>query len=271
LIVNTSLENGVGYAGYDTNRSMVSIFVNELATCRWDIQDNDYSNLGNSFACSSSSADGLNYECETSLDASQGSKFYIKCQDYAGNVNSESYVLTIYPTESLNITNILPSGTLYDNNVVLSASTVGGAEGNAECRFSETSKSYSEMVRFFETGSSYYSQSLNLERGSYDYKIKCKDKAGNLADGSASFVIDVDSNAPEVLSISRGGGQISILLNEQSMCEYSTQSFSFGEGNSLNDNLNILFSIPITEDSFEYYFICEDEYNNRIDEMKIII
>src|SRR3989338_2698204 len=119
----------------------------------------------------------------------------LPCQDQAGNSNTENYPFTLLATAPLLINSVSPSGILYTDYTTLSVQTSAGAEsGKAICSY--------DGIDFFNTNSSYHQQTLeNLGAGDYDFDISCHDVAGNYNSTEITFSVEVDIDAPELLSV----------------------------------------------------------------------
>ncbi|MEK6840157.1 MAG: hypothetical protein AABX72_04380, partial [Nanoarchaeota archaeon] len=200
--------------------------------------------------------------------AGQNNQYYFRCIDLANNSMQQGYSFVLKGSTPLTITQTAPAGTLYINDVTLSASTLGGAEqGKARCRYAQ--QSVSAFIDFFSTGGSQHTQSFtDLLRGHYQYRIHCEDIAGNIADGQTSFTVDVDMIAPHLVWVYSVGTAVTVVLNEPATCRYSTDTlaFVFADGTlaGTDSTTHIL-----AEDSPVYYLQCQDQFGNMMDEVAI--
>ncbi len=249
----TSIRNG-GYVTAGVNETMLSIYMDEPANCKWSFSDADYSLMENYFVCSGipdSASAYFDNECIGVLNvSSQTNYFYFACEDSSGNSNTENYPFTLISTSPLNIDYVSPNGTLYYDYTDLIVQTSGGAEnGKATCSY--------DGIAFFETNASYHKQPLSdLYAGDYSYDISCNDVAGNLNNSIINFKIDIDIDAPDLISIYRSGESVYYSVDEESSCEYSFDDFSFGSGTDVSG------SFVLTELK-TYYLKCQDVFGNE--------
>ncbi|MDP3728181.1 MAG: hypothetical protein Q8R18_01875 [bacterium] len=268
----TSITNGA-YMPYNASETALSIYTNEPAQCKWNSNDSSYEFMSTTMACADSgfqqsSAYYGTYECATILTGVANDKinsFYFKCMDQAGNDNEDSFKFITKQTESpLEITSILPSGTLFDLNVSLEIETEGGAElGKAVCGYNIEDVDYYSMAQFFNTNSSIHSQALTLSEGEYSYYIACQDIAGNRATDSTSFTVEIDTDGPEIeaLYLDTVYKKLLLTLNEDATCEYASDSFIYGEGIAMNGEGETEHEANL--EAAQYYVICEDAYDNQ--------
>ncbi|MBI2499387.1 PT domain-containing protein [Candidatus Woesearchaeota archaeon] len=192
----------------------IKMFVNELATCKWEVnRDIDYDAMQNQFSCESigtglvPTASSAAYECSTTLklEKAQGlpaqeatsssditptpgnirNVYYFRCKDKENNKNTQGYPYTLISSTKLEIVNKSPSGELETgNNLVLSVTTSKGAEsGRAICGYSDKQNvELPNMPAFVNTLSNTHTQPLSpLNEGTYRFYVVCQDKAGNVA------------------------------------------------------------------------------------------
>ena len=157
-----------------------------------------------------------------------------------------------------------------NNNICyihLSVTTSGGAEnGKATCQFSDdNTREVNLWPEFFETDSASHAQQLlSLDQGAHDYYITCKDTANNEVNKTVSFIIDKDTKQPELEYMYMDTSMLHIILDEPSRCEYSTETFNYGEGNPMSGAGTDHNSVPRGESY--YYILCGDNYNNNWDD-----
>jgi len=250
----TSVNNGAFIAN-GVNETIVSLFVDEPANCKWSFSDADYSLMEYYMSCSGipeTASSLFENECSALLNVSYGNNYYyFACEDAAGNANTENYAFTLVGTDSLNLDYASPNGTIYYDYTTISAGTSGGAygDGKAVCSYGG--------IEFFETNSSVHTQNLeDLDAGDYNYGIVCSDIAGNTNSTDISFTIAVDSDAPMLSGLYLIDTILYYELDEDATCEYYFEEFDYGEGTS------VAGSFTLTELS-TYYLICEDVFGNQ--------
>ena len=268
----TSINNGA-YMPYNASETSFSLYTNEPADCRWNSNETSYEFMSNSMSCVDSSTEQSSayygtYACATTLTGvaeREINTFYFKCMDQSGNVNEDSFKFTTKQTESpLEITQLLPSETLYDFNVSLEVETDGGAEfGKAICGYNLEDVDYTSMAQFLTTNASFHSQPLTLGEGEYTYYVRCQDIAGNRATNSTNFAVEIDNDGPEIASL-YVDTVYSVLLfvtNENAACEYAPDPFTFGEGIAMTGEGETEHEANL--ETAQYYVICEDAYDNQ--------
>jgi hypothetical protein len=269
VIERTSVESGA-FAPAGVNETYFSIFTNEPAECRWNLNDTEFSMMDNKFTCAESGFSlssvyyGL-YECKTTLTLkdSGSTDYYFRCKDKKGNFNTESYLFSLMSTKSLNITGISPSGTLYESDVNLMVTTIGGSSsGNARCGYSTSDVPFLSMIEFYETNSTTHKQPLVLDKGDYKYYITCRDIAGNEAYSNITFKVDIDLDAPRIVYVYSEGTVLHLEMSEITNCEYSTNStISYGSGTAMTGTDSIAHELSIVDSA--YYISCVDIYKNE--------
>ena len=287
LIVETSVFEGMPVS-YGQDALNLTIFVNEPANCKWDLENKAYEDMGTLMTCAQRSSDSTAYNgqelymCETELTGikdEQENRFYFKCQDQPleeneadRNTNTESQPkdgFMIMGTRPLYIDEVGPANeTIRDSTevvtVTLTAETSAGYnEGEAICRFRETD-SGDEPVEFFNTNSYIHSTDLGLLEGEYDYDIICTDLGGNQDTAKVSFEVESDSEEPIVVRAYKETGYLKIVTDEASECVYDTTDcgYLFEDGMALTPGEeNSHFTDWNTKTRF--YIKCSDEYGNK--------
>jgi hypothetical protein len=254
IIEAVSVNNGA-YIAYDVTETPVSIFINEPADCKWSQVDQSYELMENAFLCSgipSSATSLFDNECTYNLpvNATLPNYYYFACQDGAGNSNAENYGFTLQGTQPLLIDYVAPNGTIYyDYTELITQTSAGAKDGTAYCSYNG--------VGFYTTNKSSHNQPLqDLSAGLYNYYIECQDVAGNVANSSIEFTIEVDSTPPEISSLYLSGDSVHYTLNEQATCEALYEEFVYGEGIVSSG------TFAVTELT-KYYLICQDIFGNE--------
>jgi len=269
VIERTSVESGA-FAPNGVNQTTFSVYTNEPADCRWNLNDTEFGLMDKKFVCADSGFSlssiyyGL-YECKTTLDinAEGVTDYYIRCKDKKGNVNTESYQFNLRSSNALNIDSAGPSGTFYTSNVELKVITSGGAQnGEARCGYANADIPFLSMIEFYETNSTVHTQPFVLDKGDYRYFIMCRDVAGNDASTNVSFKVDVDLESSKIVYIYSEGSILHMELNEISNCQYSTNStFAYGAGVQMTGTDSVVHELTIA--SPVYYINCIDVFKNE--------
>ncbi|MBI2667150.1 hypothetical protein HYX17_00080 [Candidatus Woesearchaeota archaeon] len=276
IIERTSIQNGA-FVPQGINETDLSIYVNEPSSCKWSNKDTDYEVMENTFQCATTGIEqdlgvfGL-YRCNTELKGINfgENKFYFRCKDQPTkqenqrNVNEESLLFTLSGTNELNIVEAGPSGTLYDIPI-LRVVTSGGAEnGKSICAFSEEDAGFEAMTQFFNSDSTINTQELILDKGNYNFFVKCRDKAGNEDFTQIKFRLDIDVSGPRVALLYKDSSASLLHLEttENSICEYSNNgAFKFGEGTLMTGQEKAHEASLVNE---RYHIICRDSKNNEV-------
>ena len=270
IVEGTSIDD-YGYIESDVNETGFVLYVNEPANCKWSFTDQKYDTMENVLYCQNEPTNALGYDayaCITTLNLTKGlNTYYFRCEDKSEflNQNQQSYAFHLTGTEDLVIASQSPEGTLYDTvSPTLAVTTANGAEGGkAICYFSDdVAIDVWLWPTFYETDSTYHSQPLlNLAKGNYDYYVRCKDVAANEANTTISFTIDKDVKPPEIEQLYIDSVALHIILDEQGTCEYSNQTFSYGEGEVMSGVGTTHHTVSV---GASYYYInCEDVYENH--------
>ena len=292
-ILSVDTESGT-YVKEEITEYPINIFVNELASCKWESnRDIDYDAMQNQFSCASigtdlsATAGSAAYKCSTTLklEKSQGlpaqesvssditptpgnirNVYYFRCQDKATppNKNTQGYPYTLVSSAKLEIVNKLPSGELETgNNLVLSVTTSKGAEsGRAICGYSDKQNTeLPNMPAFVNTLSNIHTQPLSpLNEGNYNFYIVCQDKAGNEIRDTISFSVKADKDYPKLVSVYKESGTLHITTDEPSSCQYSDKDFNFGSGNDMSNPISESHDAALVNQI--YIIKCNDEFGN---------
>jgi len=272
-IARTEPDNGA-YIKYNATEQFLKLWTNEPANCKWSVERKDYVAMENSMTCETDLEDyGLyGWGCNTTLDVSENTDFYIRCRDLSDNNNTmEPSAYELVKSESeLKIDEIKPTsgeeiiaGT-EPMTLTLEAKTSGGAEsGKADCsfRFGETGN----YIRFLNTFSSLHSQVFTqITSRSYKVYVKCEDVAGNRAENFTEFNVEIDTSAP-IIARAYYDEDLTVVTNEDSRCGYSftdTRCRFDIENSTLMSGTKKTHSADWQTDS-TYYIKCEDTYGNK--------
>ncbi len=277
-IAGTSIANNMPVK-YNQTSVELEVYVNEPSDCKWSREDRSYDNMETNMSCNKNvweMNNNLVYTCKTNLTGIKDrtdNVFYFRCKDQpwanesSRNANMQSYKFTLTGTETLNIIDIKPNGTIKGSTDVVSVNleveTANGYKnGEAKCYYSDTNNE-ADWIEFFETGTSLHKQRLDLLAGSYKYYIKCVDLGGNRDDNSTEFKVEVDRQAPAIARAYKENELLKIITTEDSECRYSTQScnFKFEDGVDM-PYANQTSHVAEWKTDSTYYIRCSDKYGN---------
>ncbi|MDP3919177.1 MAG: hypothetical protein Q8Q35_04735 [Nanoarchaeota archaeon] len=252
----------------------VKLYLDEFAICKYSTTEPvDFENAGTEFSyCDTvegGSSSGLSAPiCLTTipLEDVESATYYFLCEDDAGLSMSEAEQWSVTRTQPLEISQISPSGDLYYNDVTLQVYTAAGSDnGNAICSFKgKNSLNYVDMEN---SATTYHEQVLSLDEGDYSYDILCVDDTGNEVETLLEFSVKVDSSAAEVESLFYLGGVLYVITDEETICEYDTESFSYRSGTTTAGSGSTDHTFNVEKD--EYHVICVDSFGNEMDEVVI--
>ena len=285
---------GIGNVGFDVTNKDVMIVTNELATCKWDLQDVDYSEMGNDMVCGDSlgaPSNALGYVCNGVFAIGNSSNnYYVRCMDQPWendtskrNANAQSFVFNLVkPSSKISIDKIKPDNIIEINTdfttIDLKVATSGGGV-NHFCSYSFSG--YGSMIEMFETGDARtHVQTLNVGTGAKKIYVECSDENGDVARGLTEFrVVQGDFNVQggeeegeeegeegisSIITITRiweEQGRMNLLLNGAGECRYSFTGckFDWEDGVSIGEGDALSFSVDYGK---KYFIQCEDKYGN---------
>ncbi len=158
----------------------ISCVTNEKSICRYDFADVDYSLMKKVM---SSMDGGLKHIQNLNLPRVGDYAGYIRCRDEAGNTTAQSvkvefsYELPKLPEGALKISESMPAGKIYQDDIVLTLAT----NVAADCRYSLLDADYSLMSDGFLTddGLSHFATVELGDYGDYVYHVRCKNRNDN--------------------------------------------------------------------------------------------
>ena len=245
--------------GLNSDSFNLKFYTNEPATCKFGDSDQSYETMPNEAVCHNDITQSTLYGwlCLARLNATQeDNSYYLRCADqpWLGsdfsndgvtptegiNVNTQSTEYKVLKTTTpLVISSATPNGeTILSGtepvSVTIDVSTTGGMDnGKAFCSYT-LNNAFSDS--FSQTGLSNHKQTwTSLFANDHNVKIRCVDRAGNLAEGEINFKVEVDNIGPIITRVYNSGDKLQIITNEPSVCEYSISScsFDFGSGTTL--------------------------------------
>jgi len=264
---------------FDSDTTSVAVMTNELATCKWDVVDKDYSLMANDFVCDDLfglQSSPFGYVCEGDLPTSESTNsFYVRCADQPWligtsnetDINSmgvgEEYLLK-KPAEKISIDFILPNANFEVSteitSVDLQVETSGGGLYH-HCSYSFSG--YETMIPFFETGveRTHVQPALNLQADAWTIYVECSDELGDVVQEETSFEIIYDDAIPQIARVWQEAGEIFIITEEPADCRYSVNScsFDFAEGNQTGTDILHVIDADLGE---TYHVRCKDEFGN---------
>ena len=289
------------YLRYGTNRTDVTLYVNEPADCKWSTTPLDYKVMPEQNKCVASRLNSLGYyECQnvgerqlgafgpgintTGMKSGENKFVYFKCQDKSENKNydKEAFRLTLKGSEPLEIKTKEPSGVIKTSqqqaNLTIKVITDGGAllNGNANCKYTQQESlknNLGSMTPFLQTNSSIHIQPWSPPTGRQDIYVGCEDTAGNSVFTNINFTIENDVVPPSIVKIytdeSLQPPVFTIELNEKAVCKDSTiGTFDYEtEGNLMIQDGNV--QKTSTPGSSIYYVSCKDEFGNKLENARI--
>lgn len=279
---------GIFAAG--TTQATLSLTTNENATCRYaTVAGVTYVSSTNVFSTTGFTAHSVTV---TGLVDGTAYNFYVKCEDVAGNANTNDFLISFavdVPDTAVPVrSNGQPAGDLSSGTTQTTLSLT--TNENAACRYSQTAgTAYEAMLNTFTTtGFAAHSTSAAglTDDTSYTFYVKCQDGAGNANpdDYSISFSVLPDTAAPV-----RSNGQptgtlpsgttqatLSLTSNENATCRYETVA-----GVAYASSTNAFYTTGgishsalvagLTDDTaYSYYVRCQDALGNaNIDDFPI--
>lgn len=188
-----NISNLAPYGEINNATATISCDTDEAATCKYGASDDDYDTLADVFDDDSGKT---SHSKEIVLPAEGSYTYYVRCKDKAGNKNTASsniefnYVAPV--KDGPVISNLQPSGTIYQENVALIVQT----DKAADCRYSLEDVDFDDMQDSFSTNDGLLQQATVTlaEYGSYSYYVRCSDKEGNK--DAASEIINFEYQNP---------------------------------------------------------------------------
>jgi hypothetical protein len=288
-IIKKFVPESPGVVGLNSSYFNLMFFTDEPSTCRFSSTDQAYETMENEANCqngiSQSTIDG--WLCIARLNVTKDISeinYYFRCADQpwlgvdiqqnsitlepGRNVMTQSTTYVVKKTTTpLTISSVTPNGkTILSASepvpVTLDVVTNGGIDnGKAFCKYSLGSGD--NYIDFAITSLNNHKQIFtSLFAGDYNIKLKCVDRAGNIAEGNSQFKIEVDNVGPLMTRVYNSGTNLKVVTNENSICEYSTNScsFEFGKGTALS-GAGIVHTMSYSN-GLNYNIKCRDDFGN---------
>jgi len=180
----------------------LSLDTNENAACKYDTTAGiAYASMANTFAATGGTSHSTSVG---GLSDGNSYDFYVKCQDEAGNANTDDYLISFtvnLDTEAPARSNGQPTGTLLAGTTETTLSV--DTNENAACKYDTTAGiAYASMANTFAAtgGTSHSTLVSGLEDGNtYEYYVRCQDEAGNANADDYLISFSVSSPGPAIL------------------------------------------------------------------------
>ncbi len=262
----------------------VNVYASEPATCKWDTLDTDYSLMTGAMQCDDDIDERTlrGWRCSASVPVGEKeTTYHVRCMDQPWlnesqqdkrNVNTQSYSFKLRRSSSaLQIDSLTPDGQTLSvgtepASVTFAVKTSGGVDGTARCSFSWQNGSYIDFAQGLWTNVNQQTFQAILS-GTYEMPIRCVDLAGNKAERTARFTVQIDNRPPEITRLFREGNSLVVTTNEQAECVASTNAPSRGESgcayawaNGTGMGAPGLHHRVIWKEGTTYYIKCKDRF-----------
>ncbi|MFA5173710.1 MAG: hypothetical protein WC438_00850 [Candidatus Pacearchaeota archaeon] len=282
-IQKTFPESG-SYVKYDEITQDLKAWINEPSECRWDKIDTGFNLMKNEMVCENDieAQELYGYSCETTLTGlSKGSNdVYIKCKDQPWykdkneslrNTMTTSYLYDVIVSENkLKIDSIKVRDPIINTEgsefftggsymvLELGIQTSGGVNGEANCEYNY----FEDFWAYLEnTGTNIHTQSgLQMIAGENTIKVRCIDIAGNTAESSVTFKVDVDNTGPVIVRVYNENG-LKIITTEPGTCKYSFNADDLWNNKTIMSASGNEYT-GIWEAGKTYYIECRDSFEN---------
>lgn len=277
LVVDTSVSNNQPVA-FNISGINMTAYLNEQAECKWDFTDISFDSMENELDCRAT-PEIINaqtvYPCVADLSGIEDraeNNYYFRCNDTSGNVNKESYELTLIGTQPLFIDWALPNETVKGASspvkVNFEVKTSSGAEdGKAYCSYRPIdSLSYVQFLYEPVEMTHEHIQELNLADGNYAYFIRCVDAGGNAVVEEMNFDVETDIGSPVVVRAYKDDGYLKLITDEAGECVYNNIE-NIGCKYEFDDGI-LMDTVEEDEHFVEwntqetFYIKCKDEFGN---------
>ncbi|VVB82326.1 Uncharacterised protein [uncultured archaeon] len=277
-------ENGA-VLKFGTTQTNFSLSVNEPANCKYDTNAGiNYDSMQYNLDCKTgiNEAESTGWPCKTKLQnlIPGENKFYFKCKDVSGNVNTEDFVYTlkvsekelsidsvnfIYGTQKINFDGQITAGV---DPVSINAqvkTSGGGYNGNSYCGWGISQTGNRWMMTPFDNAAIIHSQILTESGGSHIVYIDCQDDAGNEVSTSGEFTINVDTIPPVIIRAYKDSGNLKVLTDELAKCYYTKNTCTFDLNDTgatvMTGSYSTVQTAPWTQ-GITYYIRCKDSFGN---------
>jgi hypothetical protein len=187
------------------------------------------------------------------------------------NTMEKSYELVIRRSPNpLTISSIKPDGTISSGTapatVKISATTAGGVDGKANCRYTIKSD-YTPLLgdNFAVQETVSHKANVGLFAGEHYLTVSCEDLAGNIVEGYSTFVVYIDNTPPQITRVFKQNNYINLITDEYSKCFFVSNpalGCDFSIYNSTNISGDKLTHTINMGSGGDYYVKCMDNYGN---------
>jgi len=282
---------------FGTEETTVSVITNEPSELRWSFDDIPFGDMTGTFDCSLEGTEDASlaqlaeiFDCRDygaliPIDEDEV-RICVKGRDHPEwegtdeegdrNTNEQCRWITLTRTEfDLEIVSIEPNETTIMTGLAISTinlvvETTGGDGGVVSCLFYVNGNGPGIFVA--QEGNVHSQEFNRMTPGDYDIDVECSDITGNSAEGSSSFIVELDSNSPEVTRIYNQGGKLYVITNEKADCAFVTSEdevqskcgFEFDDGELIPavQEGGMTHSVSF-EDELAHYIRCRDVYGNE--------
>ena len=259
--------------GFEVTKKNVSLYVNTYATCKWDSEDKNYTEMKNEMSCFDFGNDHI---CNSELPITgTENKFYFKCLDQPWledvkrsedrNENKEGikYILK-RPIEKIKIDSIIP---FEDFDIATPQVTkeirvkTSGGGANHKCYYSFEDTTLKNPMEFTGKIGEHKQSRIVFDSGINFIYVRCVDETGDFAEEFSRFEITQDTSVPLISRIWQTAGNLEVVTSEKAECRYSLESclFKWEEGKEIGKETSHVFSAVRGS---KYYVKCKDSFEN---------
>ena len=221
-------------------QATLGLATDEAATCRYDTQPGvAYAAMATTFGTTGGTGHST---LVTGLTDGSSNSYYVRCQDVAGNANTNDYLITFSVDTPSDLTapvrsGGLPTGTLPAGTTQTTLSLA--TDENATCRYdTQPGVAYASMTTTFgTTGATDHSTLVTglTDGSSNTYYVRCVDVAGNANTTDYLITFNVDTLSDLTPPVRSGGlptgtlpagttqSTLSLGTDENATCRYDTQ------------------------------------------------
>ncbi len=271
---------------YLSQEHELTINVNEPTECRWDNEDKSFFDMPieNRFRCNFDNELSGGFQCRANIPIQTSeTNICVRCLDHPEwegtpdegyrNPNTQCRPTNIIRTQTpLQIDSVAPeNGAIIKRGtptiaITFEVETSGGVNnGEAICTYSVLNREAGLMI---ETNGKTHKQELNrLVAGEYSVTANCKDGAGNTAEKTTNFKIEVDNIIPKITRVYLDDGNLVVVTDEEAECGYSFSGCDFRveQGNLMSIVSNSARKRHSTnfESGKTYHIKCKDDFGNE--------
>ncbi|MBN1386269.1 hypothetical protein JW968_04840, partial [Candidatus Woesearchaeota archaeon] len=241
--------------------------------CRYSLSDVQFSSMADQLSLINASSGA--YASTIGVPSDGLYTIYYGCRDEASNLNySSSSVLVDSSAPSVvemgtdlgteNLYNTLPS--------MLYAVT----DENASCRYSTGGTLNYSLMTAMNDNNTYHNASITPMTGTNLYYIKCNDTSGHLMNDPVMYLFTMDNIPPHITNMAVyptvgnwSEVNVNILTDENTYCQYSNDTFTYGSGTNTTDNsygYKHLISLTSNPGLNRIFLLCADGAGNVVDE-----